>query len=129
MTPKCPVCNSVAEKVTGLEIYPRRPDLYSKKFFRCPTHKDFYVGTHVRTEEPLGVLADGEHRLLKMKCHAEFDRHWLEAGTERGKRQLRLRCYSKLATEMNLTVDKTHFGMFSKEQCEVALGLIKKWEL
>jgi len=128
MNPICPKCNQESELVTGLEIYPRRPDLYSKKFFRCSTHTDMYVGTHVKTGEPLGILADAEHRFLKMKCHAEFDKHWLEAGSDRGRRQLRLRCYSKLAGEMGLTVDKTHFGMFTKEQCSKALGLIQKWD-
>ena len=128
MNPICSKCNQESELVTGLEIYPRRPDLYSKKFFRCPTHTDMYVGTHVKTEEPLGILADAEHRLLKMKCHAEFDKHWLEAGSDIGRRQKRFRCYAKLAEEMNLTIDQTHFGMFTPTQCRVALDKIKKWD-
>lgn len=34
MNPICPKCSQESELVTGLEMYPRRPDLYSKKFFR-----------------------------------------------------------------------------------------------
>lgn len=127
MIPKCPVCNQDAVRVTGREIYPRRPDLYSKIFFRCDTHQDHYVGTHEKTKEPLGVLADAEHRLLKMKCHSIFDPHWLPSNHDRGRRAMRMKCYARLATEMNLTIGETHFGMFTKEQCKQALELIKKW--
>lgn len=128
MNPICPICEKESVMVMGDVIYPRRPDLYSKKFFQCPDHKDLYVGTHAKTGLPLGVLADAEHRLLKMKCHSVFDPRWLSAGSDRARRMERVKCYSRLASSMNITIDQAHFGMFSKEQCKQAYKIICNWD-
>lgn len=126
--PKCPICLVQATEITGKQIYPRRPDLFSLKFYQCLSHKDYYVGCHKKDGRPLGVLADKEHRILKMQCHGYFDPCWMVGFISRDEQSVRRKaCYAKLAESMNLTIDETHFGMFTKDQCKQALEILKKW--
>jgi hypothetical protein len=120
--PKCPVCNKESALVNGYDIYPHRPDLGELNFYRCEDHKDFYVGCHKGTINPLGVLADKEHRKLKMMCHKVFDPIW-----KSGKRN-RKELYNKLSSQMEKKIDDTHFGMFSKDELEKAYQFINSWE-
>jgi endogenous inhibitor of DNA gyrase (YacG/DUF329 family) len=45
-----------AEKVTGKEIYPHRPDLAGKILYRCPICGN-YVGTHKKDGRPYTPLS------------------------------------------------------------------------
>lgn len=121
MTPTCPVCSKESVLVNGREIYPHRPDLYSLKFYRCENHTEYYVGCHKGTTNALGVLANKEHRNLKMKCHKIFDPLW------KSKKHSRNGLYKKLSQEMNISIDKTHFGMFSADQLKTAYRIMKEW--
>lgn len=126
--PKCPICLVEATEVTGKHIYPRRSDLFSLKFYQCMSHTDYYVGCHKKDGRPLGVLADKEHRVLKMQCHGYFDPHWMVGFRPRSEfATLRKECYARLANDMGLAIDQTHFGMFTKDQCKQALEILKKW--
>lgn len=77
MTVICSYCNKPAELVTGKEIYPHRPDLYPKKFWRCRPCTA-YVGCHKPNAgygdgtRPLGRLANAELRAAKSAAHAAF---------------------------------------------------------
>jgi hypothetical protein len=44
-----------AERVTGLDIYPHRPDLAGKFLYHCPLCGN-YVGTHKKDGRPLGCI-------------------------------------------------------------------------
>ena len=122
MNISCPVCNREAEYVSGKEIYPHREDLYALGFYRCSEHIDYYVGCHKGTDKPLGVLANKEHRLWKIKCHAIFDPQW------KSKKNTRRHLYSKLSHAMNIPFNKTHFGMFTIDQLMQAYEIIRGWE-
>lgn len=127
--PKCPICRVDAIEISGETIYPHRPDLFNLKFYQCFIHKDYYVGCHKKTGIPLGVLADKEHRRLKMQCHTLFDKLWLISSLSKEEiRSLRKSYYAKLANDMKLDIEKTHFGMFTKDQCRQALEILKGWK-
>jgi hypothetical protein len=111
MNPICQYCSHESKKVTGKEIYPKRPDLHKKIFYQCkPCYA--YVGCHPNTDKPLGVLANSELRQWKQKAHAAFDPIWKTEGVPRSK------AYSWLSDEMKLHPNDTHIGMFSVEQCK-----------
>jgi len=59
MTIICNYCGNNAEMVSGDAIYPHRPDLYHRKFYRCQPC-GAYVGCHEGTDKPLGRLANAE---------------------------------------------------------------------
>lgn len=103
----CPYCGTVAERVTGREVYPHRPDLYGKKLFvcrpcdaRCGTHPD---GT------PLGRLANAELRKARNRAHAIFDPLWKSG------RMHRSEAYRWLRKITNLSRDECHIAMMDIE--------------
>lgn len=112
MSVACDYCGAGAELVGGDVVYPHRPDLRSKKFWRCVPCKA-RVGCHPRTTVPLGRLANAELRAAKMLAHAAFDPLWKgKAPGQRG------RTYAELAKRLGILQEDCHIGMFSVEDCE-----------
>lgn len=79
MTPRqlrCPHCGAVAIIRPASEIYndpSRKDELYvCKNYPACKS----YVGMHAGTRIPLGTLANGDLRNLRIKAHRRFDRIW-----------------------------------------------------
>lgn len=106
----CAYCSQPTEFVGGDIIYPHRPDLAEKKFYRC-VPCEAYVGCHPGTETPLGRVANAELRKAKMAAHAAFDPLWREGGMKRKE------AYAWLRKAMNLAEDQCHIGMFDVDQC------------
>lgn len=114
--PTCPYCQAASECVDGTVIYPHRPDLAEKKFWRCAPC-DAYVGCHDGTPEPFGRLANAELRQAKTKAHIAFDPIW------RTGRMTRSDAYRWLAEKLGISIDECHIGMFDVEQCEKVVHL------
>jgi hypothetical protein len=106
----CEYCEGQAELVSGEEIYPHRPDLKTKKFYRCVPCKA-YVGCHPGTLTPLGRLANADLRKAKMQAHAAFDQFWKSGQMTRSK------AYGWLASWLGIPKYKCHIGMFDVEMC------------
>lgn len=115
----CPYCNLDAPMVGGDEIYPHRPDLYHKHFYRCPQCKAF-VGCHPGTAKPLGRLADEKLRKAKMAAHASFDRLWKNGG-----KMSRREAYAWLASALGIPSKQCHIGMFDLDGCERVLEVVR----
>lgn len=109
--PFCSYCFKAADLVTGEEIYPHRPDLYSLSFWKCPDC-DAYVGCHKRTKKPLGILANAELRKMKREAHSAFDPIW------KNRTMSRTKAYKWLANKLKLNVENCHIGHFNIEQCK-----------
>lgn len=108
---KCDYCGENAEKVSGKEIYPHRPDLFHKVFYRCEPC-DAYVGCHPGGDNPLGRLANSELRAAKMRAHRWFDPIW------RNGSMTRKEAYKSLSEHMGIPAAECHIGMFDIEQCK-----------
>lgn len=70
--------NSQAQLVSGKEIYPHRPDLYSLPFWQCLKCKN-YVGCHHKTRnktKPLGCIATPEIKKARQHIHKLIDPLW-----------------------------------------------------
>jgi hypothetical protein len=112
IAPICPYCGRTAKLVTGNKIYPYRPDLYSKYFYKC-NPCDAYVGTHKgKDHQPLGRLANKELRKWKCKAHNAFDSIWKSGKMKRHE------AYLWLAGILEINVNNCHIGMFDVEQCK-----------
>jgi hypothetical protein len=103
--------------VKGKDIYPRRPELADKNFWRC-VPCNAHVGCHqkniklrFRGDEPLGRLADANLRLAKKSAHAAFDPLWASG------RISRTDAYAWLATRLGITPEKCHIGDFDISMC------------
>lgn len=114
----CPYCNNESELVGGKEIYPWRPDLCERKFYMCKPCKA-YVGTHRKTGEPFGGLANAGLRAFRKSAHASFDPPWRETSINRHQ------AYAWLAEQMGIPREHCHIGMFDVEMCEKAIEICK----
>jgi hypothetical protein len=117
--PACPFCKRAAELVGGLVIYPHRPDLDEKKFWRCAPC-GAYVGCHPGTTNPLGTLADAETRKERSATHAVFDPIWREQRIVAGRLWRRGELYGWLATSLGISIEECHIGHFNVQRCQEA---------
>lgn len=121
----CTYCNKPARLVTGKEIYPRRPDLFSLSFWQCKPC-DAYVGCHKAGNgygdgtRPLGILANKELRALKLLVHRNFDMLWQGGAMKRNE------AYAWLAGQLNIPVNQCHVGMFTVDLCKKAAEVANK---
>lgn len=129
MTVKCDYCHRDAVLVTGKVIYPHRPDLFGKMFWRCDPC-DAYVGCHPRNPRstdrrngtiPLGRLANAELRAAKQEAHAAFDPIW-KSGTMR-----RSAAYAWLAGKMGISTDNCHIGMMDVAACRAVVLICREY--
>lgn len=107
----CPYCQRDAEIVTGARLYPHRPDLVTKLFWRCD-ECDAHVGCHQDDPaRPLGRMANERLRRLKSRAHAAFDPLWKARHWKRGA------AYRWLAEAIGIKPEDCHIGMFDEAQC------------
>jgi len=121
--PLCPYCDVPSVLATGADIYPWRPDLESKQFYKC-TGCPAYVGCHA-DGRPLGTPARKKLRGLRREAHEVFDKRW-RTGSPEARRTWRKLAYHWLSLEMDLPQEETHIGMFDEEQCLHVIRLCTK---
>lgn len=119
MTLSCPYCGADAELVTGDMIYPHRPDLHSKNFWRCAPCRA-WVGCHGSSENALGRLANAELRAWKARAHAAFDPLWQRKMKRESisKKKARGAGYAWLGRQLGVGADECHIGLFDIETCK-----------
>lgn len=110
MLVSCDYCGGNAPLVTGRDVYPHRPDLYHKRFYKCYPC-DALVGCHPGTTAPLGRLANAALRKAKMAAHAAFDPLWRNGAGRRSSR------YRWLARQLGIRESLCHIGMFDLDMC------------
>jgi hypothetical protein len=109
---QCVYCRKDCAAVTGKEVYPHRPDLFSKRFFQCAPC-GATVGTHP-DGRPLGDVASQELRQLRMAVHARLDPLWKSGKMKRAQ------AYQNLADKMHIDVKECHVGHFREARCKEA---------
>lgn len=108
--PPCPYCGETSELVTGAQIYDARKDFSDLYFYAC-IPCGAWVGTHERTLEPLGTLADQSLRMMRISAHKAFDPLWKRQRWRRGK------AYKWLSQRLGLPIDQCHIGMMGEAEC------------
>jgi len=114
---RCPYCGSVATLRPAAEIYhdaSREGLLYVCSHY--PVCKS-YVSVYPGTKMPMGPLANGDLRNLRIRAHRKFDRIW-QTGI-----MSRQDAYRWMADFFCLPLREAHIGKFSEYRCE---ELIKK---
>lgn len=124
---KCPYCSNEAKLVTGNIIFPHKPALESKYFWRCKPC-DAHVGCHAPNPKhgndgkiPLGKLANKELRQAKNLAHAYFDKIWQKGHSSREM------AYHWLAAKMHISREECHIGRFDVDQCVEAIQLSREF--
>lgn len=104
---RCIECDGMATLTDGHAIYPHRPDLYAKSFYRCRCGA--YCGCHPGTTQALGYPCGPETRRARSAAHAAFDPLW-----KRGKMS-RASAYKWLAEQLGIQKSDCHIGMMDAE--------------
>lgn len=74
---ECELCD-------GSVIYPHRPELATKWFYRCPECHQ-WIGCHPGTKTPLGTIPTQEMKKARMIIHGLIDPLWRKGIVPRGK--------------------------------------------
>lgn len=113
--------------VTGDAIYPHRPNLHARWYWRCACGA--YVGCHRDTQEPLGTPAGPTTRRARSQAHAAFDALWRRKMARDGVSQqvARQAGYDWLARGMGLDPADAHIGRFTAEQCAAVVALCQPY--
>ena len=82
-----------AYRIDAMELYPHRPDLFHKHFWRRP-HCRNYVGCHPDTTKPLGCIPTYELMKARGHIHALIDPIW------KTKMMSRRQVYARLSTAL-----------------------------
>lgn len=115
----CINCNKEveAELVTGAIIYPHRPDLAKKYFYKCPICGE-YVGCHPDSTKPLGCIPSKELRQARIKVHDKLDILWKSGKYKRAE------IYKTLSEHFGY---KYHNGNTQTvKECEEAIRVLEK---
>jgi hypothetical protein len=120
--PVCIECGGEGVLVTGREIYPHRPDLYAKRFYRCGCGA--YCGCHPGTAAPLGHPCGPVTRKARSAAHAAFDPLW-KRGTMN-----RHQAYAWLSDATGIPRERCHIGMMTAEQAQSVVEAVaaRGWE-
>lgn len=141
----CSHCGSKGDLVSGVDIYPHRPDLSPLSFWKCVSCNAF-VGCHragakVPTKNgrvtsdgtlPLGTMANAELRRLRSLVHNVFDPYWKldaywvshPAFTPVPRNERRRALYKWLAEKLNIKESQCHVGLFTLDECTRTISLI-----
>ncbi|EFQ8878640.1 hypothetical protein H0J13_004560 [Salmonella enterica] len=74
-----------------------------------------YVGCHEKTLIPLGRMADGKTRVLRVKAHAAFDPLWQSGSMSRTK------AYLQLSRKLGIDIKDCHIAMLSDAQLQTVI--------
>lgn len=121
--PICIECGKLAEQTDGRPIYPDRPDLWDRVYFRCECGA--YVGAHPGTDIPLGYPAGPHTRRARSQAHAAFDPLWMrKANRDKiGKGKARGLGYKWLAEQLGIEPAACHISHFDAATCQKVVRL------
>ena len=117
--PSCVECGGSPELTNGEAIYPHRPDLWHKRFWRCACGA--YVGCHGHTERPLGRPAGPETRRARGFAHAAFDPLWQKKAMPS-----RRAAYTWLAGKMDMDFEDCHIGHMSRDEALAVVRIVRQ---
>lgn len=126
--PTCMHCGQTGLSTTGKDVYPGRPDLARKRFFRCPSCPDTFIGCHGNGRTLGPVMANKATRQARMKAHTSFDKLWHD-----GPCDSRRDAYTLLEGFLGVPKSEAHIGHLTEEGAiDVARwadGLMREYRL
>ena len=108
---RCPYCGAVAELRPAAEIYHNKG--CKGELYVCRNYPvcESYVGVDPKTRMPLGDLANGDLRHLRIRAHRMFDRLWQTGLMNRRD------AYRWMADFFAIPLSEAHIGQFGDYRC------------
>lgn len=113
----CIECGAAAKLTDGRAIYPHRPDLYHKSFWRCACGA--YCGCHPNTTNALGSPCGPVTRKARSAAHAAFDPLW------KGKQMTRQSAYAWLTAATGIPRERCHMGMMTADEARSVVAAVE----
>lgn len=109
---RCPYCGAVAQLRSAAEIY--KDDSCTGELYVCANYPacNSYVHVYPHTRVPMGELANGDLRHLRIRAHRTFDQIW-KTGI-----MTRENAYRWMAEYFGLSARDAHIGKFSEYRCK-----------
>jgi hypothetical protein len=107
----CAECAATdADLVTGLACYPHRPELHTRRFWRCSCGA--FCGCHPNTTNPLGAPAGPQTRKARNLAHEAIDALWQRKMAKEGcaRHVARSAAYAWLAAQLGIDVKDCHIS-------------------
>lgn len=117
---RCIECGSEPRLTDGREIYPHRPDLATKRFYKCDGCASSYCGCHPDTTTPLGYPCGDTTRRARSAAHAVIDPIW------RDKLTSRQTVYFELARRLQIPREQCHVAWMTADEARDAAGVAKE---
>lgn len=115
--PTCMECGNLSRLTDGREIYPHRPDLFAKSFYKCKCGA--YCGCHPGSTEPLGFPCGQDTRNARSAAHSAFDPIWKKRAMTRGD------AYRWLSKRTGIATEKCHIGMMTADQARLVVEVCR----
>lgn len=112
--------------VTGERVYPHRPDLASKRFWKCECGA--FVGCHADSGKPLGRPAGQDTKAARRAAHAVFDPLWEPGILNAGRRRFDSRgaAYAWLAGCLGIEARRCHIGEMDAKTARRVVAMIEE---
>lgn len=81
---------------------------------------DSYVGTHKKSLEPMGTLADKKLRIKRIEAHKFFNQLW-ESGIMQ-----KWQAYKWMEAKFGLNRNQAHIAKFSEYMCDELISVCKQ---
>lgn len=120
----CPYCGRRAVLRPAEYVYGSRNIVPGSRLYVCsnyPAGCDAYVGVHEGSNNPKGILADGNLRNKRIQAHRAFDRLW------KSRLMTRSQAYGWLAFQLGIEPVEAHIGYFSDYYCEQTIAECEKF--
>lgn len=75
------------------------------------------MGTHKKSGQPMGTLANARLRHLRSSTHQAFDPRWENSSTKQTRHQNRCLAYTWLALKLKIPSSQCHIGLFDEAMC------------
>ncbi len=112
----CPYCKRPSVLTDSKEVYSKS---YGLIYLCRPCNA--WCGTHKKSNQALGRLANAELREAKKLAHQHFDFLWKE------KLFTRSEAYAWLSIKLNIPPKYTHIGMFNPKTCKDVVYFSKQY--
>ena len=111
--------------VTGDRVYPHRPDLAAKRFWRCECGA--FVGCHANSGKPLGRPASQVTKRARRAAHDAFDRLWAPGLMNVSSRRFSSRgeAYAWLAQELGIDRCRCHIGEMDAQTAQRVVAIVE----
>lgn len=112
-TIRCPYCGAKATLRPSTAVYGERAKEGSYLYI-CDRYPkcDAYVGTHQKTKQPMGTLANGDLRHKRIEAHKVFDKMW-KSGL-----MTKWQAYRWMQSKFALNDNQAHIAKFSEYMCD-----------